>query len=121
MFDEDGKIIQKNKELILQDGSVHKVGGVEKKKVVSEDGREIKDPIVVSSEEFTNLVAAVQVFPLMRDMIVLLRATVENEVNIYDQRDNLELSEVGTRKRLKDTLDIVEAKLGSTQPPNKVN
>ena len=107
------EIIQRKKELILEDGSVHKVGGEEKKKVVSEDGREIKDPIIVSSVEFTNLVAAAQILPTIRDMIVLLRATMENELAIYDQRkDLLDISEIGVQNRMKDVLVIVEKELG---------
>lgn len=108
------KIITANKELILGDGSVHKVSGDEKKKIMTADGREIEDPIVVSAEEFTNITAAVQAFPMLRDMIILLRATIENEMAIYDQRKELlNLAEIGAQKRLKDVSDIVTARLGT--------
>jgi len=102
-----GNVIQNQpKGLIMPNGSVKKLN--KKKKVVSEDGREITDPIIVSASEYTNVLAAVQSFPMLRDMIIMLRATIENEITIQKGKDDKDESIT----RLQDILDIAEQHLG---------
>lgn len=112
---ENDNIIHRNKELILPSGEVKNLEAKEKKRYFSDDGREITDPIIVSAAEYTNITAAVQMYPMLRRIIILLRAGIDFELDTLDKRNEvseLEPNDAGVHTRLQDIADIATKQLG---------
>lgn len=112
-------IIQKPKGLILPDGSVKPVGEQPQQVFTTPDGQEIVNPVVVAKDdidrlqsEYMQLTARVRAMGVMRDAIITLRAAIENELNIFEQRGEISLSETGIRDRLADVMELVEKMIG---------
>lgn len=112
------KIMTRPKELIMPDGTIKSFE--EKPKYTTPDGQVIDDPVVVSKADFERVMQdnavmyqKLRMLPVMRDMIILLRAAVDNELQIMTQRNNLGVPELGIRGRLQDVLETVDKTLGT--------